>query len=117
MRNKPVLLGKRTVRMLAALLLVSLLGLIGWHTQSTSHAAPAHVHAVAEPGHGIDAGEGDGSHRHHQSGDHSHDVPLRPAGARVGAPPDRGWLSASAAAMLSIEIAPPVPPPRRRLHA
>lgn len=112
-----MLLDKRTVRMLAALLLVSMLGLIGWHTQSTSHAAPAHVHVAAEPGHGFDVGEGDGSHRHHQGGDHSHDVPLRPAGMRVGAPPGRDWLSASAAAMPSIDIAPPVPPPRGRLHA
>lgn len=112
-----MLLGRCTARVLAALLLVSMLGLIGWHTQSTSHAALSHVHAATEPGHGIEVGEGDGSHRHHNSSDHSHDVPLRPAGARVGGPPNRGWLSASAGSMQSIDVAPPVPPPRHCAHA
>ena len=73
---------RATVRLILALMMISMLGLSLWGAKSGSHVLLPHTHqrdASPDDADAIESSELSATHLHkHNPGDHTHDIPLLP---------------------------------------
>ncbi len=101
-------------------LLLSMLGLLAWSSQSMSHTGLVHVHAgdsklqkADDSSKTVGSGYVVKKHAHaHNAGDHSHDVPLQPAGAQLVSAEWVGRSGEDSDTVRSALVLPPERPPR-----
>ena len=87
---------RATVRLILALMMISMLGLSLWGAKSGSHVLLPHTHqldASTDDADAIESSELSATHLHkHNPGDHTHDIPLLPVPFRVpGVTADDGY--------------------------
>ncbi|QYG02793.1 hypothetical protein [Massilia sp. NP310] len=109
-----------TVRFLAMALLLSMLGILAWSSQSMSHTGLVHVHAADsklekadDSNKTVASGHSVKKHAHtHNAGDHSHDVPLQPAAAQLVLAEWAGRSREDSDIVRSAFMPPPERPPK-----
>lgn len=124
---RPMPLGRANYRWMTAILMFFMLGLQLVNAQSTSHLQLEHRHpavavheSAAGTDHQHDVAPDDEREEHahkHDPGDHTHDLPLRLAGANIEFALMPDWLSAIPVPVRSNTLYPLERPPKRRSAA
>jgi len=110
-----------TLRALTALMLLLMLGLQVWSSQSMAHDGLAHAHAGAanagekdDATHSPESSDAGSQHRHsHNTGDHAHDVPLKPNSVQIRTDGKTEWRLRDCDSVCSAVVPPPERPPKQ----